>query len=314
MMSIENIKLLIQTLPAPKEGYNFIRTDSYLWGKNSNGEISFGFETKNPNILPMKQTTKHLKLFINHLFKVTIDGAINDRKLSLLVLKETDEKHAEIFIRIVLSMLDDLTEEKLLKHFLELKDLFSNERKISKIELEGMFGELFAMYVLKINYGIDISIYYQKEDRRKFDFNLTDKKKIEVKTTLKPERVHHFLHQQLDTDRYNIRVISIMLQRDDAGMSLLELINECKDLFSTYFTIVLHLELLTKNVEESELEEMKFNFRYAKDNMRIFDANKMPRLKEKDVEGVFNVEYDVDLVNAPYESAGKFIDWITSRN
>ena len=55
--------------------------------------------------------------------------------------------------------------------------------------------------------------------------HLSEKKKIEVKTTLKEDRIHHFLHQQLDTDRLDIRVISILLQKDDAGMSLLDLIN-----------------------------------------------------------------------------------------
>ena len=63
-------------------------------------------------------------------------------------------------------MLDDLNEEKLLKHFLELKDLFSNEKKISKTELEGMFGELFAMYVLKINYN-----FYVEYQKLKYEFN-----------------------------------------------------------------------------------------------------------------------------------------------
>lgn len=313
MKTVEEIKTIMQSLPVPENGYNLVEIDSYLWGKNAGGEIAFGFTSKNENIMPMTQSTKHLKLFINHQFKVTIGGHTSERKISLLVLKETEAKHLDVFIRVSISMIDDLNEEKLLKHFLEIKDLFSNERRISKTELEGMFGELFAMYVLKINYGIDISVYYQSEERRKFDFNLTEKKKIEIKTTLKPERVHHFLHLQLDTDRYDVRVISIMLQKDDAGMSLLELANECKDLFSTYFTIVLHLELITKNIEDSELEEMKFNFEYAKDNMKIFDANKMPRLKEKDVDGVFNIEYDVDLTNTPNESAGKFIDWITKR-
>lgn len=310
MKTVSEIKTLIESLPTPSIGYNFLETDSYLWGKSSKGEIAFGFSSKNPNVLSLKQATKHLKLFINHLFKITINGETSDKKISLLVLKEIDDKHIDIFIRIALSMLDDLNEEKLLKHFLELKDLFSSEKKISKTELEGMFGELFAMYVLKINYGVDISIFYQKEDRRKFDFNLTDKRKIEVKTTLKPERVHHFLHQQLDTDRFDIKVISIMLQKDDAGVSLLDLANECKELFSHYFTIVLHLEQITKNIDDADLEEIKFNFNYAKDNMKIYDASTMPRLKEKDVEGVFNVEYDVDLENAPNMSFNKLISWI----
>ena len=314
MKTPEEIKSALTTLPMPSEGYNFVDIDSYLWGKDSNGNIAFGFLSKNENIAPMKQVTMCLKLFINHCFKISIGEQIDERKISLLVLKEVETKHIDIFVRICLSMLDELDEERLLKHFLEIKDLFSKERKISKTELEGLFGELFAMYVLKINYGIDISIFYQKEERRKFDFNLSDKKKIEVKTTLKPERIHHFLHQQLDTDRYDIRIISIMLQKDDAGMSLLELVNECKDLFSTYFRIVFRLEMITKNVVDSELEEEKYNFEYAKSNMKIYDATKIPRLKEKNVDGVFNIEYDVDLINTISESAGKFIDWITKNS
>ena len=312
MRTVEEIKTLIQPLPVPQDGFNFIEIDSYLWGKNSKGEISFGFVSKNTNVLPLRQTTKNLKLFINHPFKITVNGGSSDQKISFLVLRETDDKHIETFIRIALSMLDGLNEEKLLKHFLELKDLFSNEKKLSKTELEGMFGELSTMYILKNNYNVDISLFYQKEDRRKFDFNLTDKRKIEIKTTLKPDRTHHFLHQQLDTDRYDIRVVSIKLQKDDAGLSLLDLINKCKELFSTYFTIVLHLELLTKNVDDSLLDEMKFSFKYVEDNLRVFDAKKMPRLKEKDVDGVFNVEYDVDLENVQTESINDFIDWITN--
>ena len=45
-------------------------------------------------------------------------------------------------------------------------------------------------------YDIDISEYYQIEDRRKFDFSISDRKKIDVKTTTKPERIHHFLQMQ----------------------------------------------------------------------------------------------------------------------
>ena len=313
MKTLEEIKSLIQSLPTPNNGYNLIEIDSYFWGKNYKGEFAFGFPSKNINVTPLKQSTKHLKLFINHQFTITINGKSNQRKISLLVLNEASEKHIDIFIRISLSMADNLDEEKLLKHFLELKDVFSNDKKISKTELEGMFGELFVMYALKTNYGIDISIHYQKEDRRKFDFNLTDKKKIEVKTTLKSERIHHFLHQQLDSDKYDIRVISVMLQKDDAGMSLLKLINKCKNLFSTYFTIILHLELITKNVDDIELDEMRFNLRYANHNMKIFDALKIPRLNEKDIEGVFNVEYDVDLTNTQNESIEKFINWTINR-
>ena len=130
---------------------------------------------------------------------------------------------------------------------------------------------------------------------------------------LKELQIHHFLHQQLDTDRLDIRVISILLQKDDAGMSLLDLINECKDLFSSYFEIILHIEMMTKNIDMDELDSIKFNYHYAKTNFKIFDAMKIPKIKERNIEGVFNVEYDVDFSNVQNESIGKFIDWITKK-
>lgn len=310
MKTYEEIKSIIQSIPNPDAGFNLVEVDSYLWGKSSSGEIAFGFNSKNGIITPLKQTTKHLKLFINHVFKISINELNEERKISLLVLKDPDDKSVDIFVRLCLSMSDGLNEEKLLKHFLELKDLFSNEKRISKTELEGMFGELFAMYVLKINYGVDISIYYQKEDRRKFDFSISDKKKIEVKATIKPERIHHFLQQQLDTDRYDIKVMSLMLQYDDEGMSLLDLITECKDLFSSNLVLIIHIETMIKNCSSEELSSLRFNYDYAKANFKIYDATNIPRLREKNEEGVFNVEYDSDLTNSSSMSPSKLIDWI----
>lgn len=313
MKTVNEIKGILSKVSIPDEGYNLVVCDNYYWGRSSKGGIVFGFLTVNKNIVPLSQSTEYLKLYINNNFKVNIDNAYEFKKMSVIVLKNDVDKNSDAFIRVILSMMDNLNEEKLLKHFLELKNLFSYEKKISKIELEGMFGELFAMYILKINYGIDISHYYQKEDRRKFDFNLSEKKKIEVKTTLKEDRIHHFLHQQLDTDRLDIRVISILLQKDDAGMSLLDLINECKDLFSGYFDIILHIEMMTKNIDLDELGSIKFNYQYAKTNFKIYDAIKIPRIKERNIDGVFNVEYDIDFSNVQNETVGKFIDWITKK-
>lgn len=313
MKTVNEIKELLSNVSIPIEGYNLVCCDNYYWGRSSTGGIVFGFLTINKNIAPLSQSTEYLRLYINNNFKVCIDDVYEFKRMSVIVLKNGVDKNSDAFIRVILSMMDNLNEVKLLKHFLELKNLFSYEKKISKIELEGMFGELFAMYILKINYGVDISLYYQKEDRRKFDFNLSEKKKIEVKTTLKEDRIHHFLHQQLDTDRLDIRVISILLQKDDAGMSLLDLINECKDLFSGYFEIILHIEMMTKNIDIDELNSIKFNYHYAKTNFKIYDAMKIPKIKERNIEGVFNVEYDVDFSNIQNESIGKFIDWITKK-
>ncbi|MBS1363062.1 MAG: PD-(D/E)XK motif protein [Bacilli bacterium] len=313
MKTTKEIKELLNNIPSSNNGYNLVTVDEFMWGKGKNNEIVFGFISINKKITPLIQTTSHLKLYINNLFEIKIDNKNVYEKMSLLVLKTINLKYVEVFINLILSMIENLNEEKLLNHFLEIKALFSNERKISKYELEGMWGELFSMYNLKQYYNIDISKYYQKEAKRKFDFSVTDKKKIEIKSTLKPERIHHFLHQQLDTDRFDIMVISIKLQKDDKGLSLFELIKICKTLFSNNFEIILYIETIVKNIEINELEELKFNLEYAKSNFKIFDALTLPRIKEKNVDGIFNVEYDVDFSNIKNKKIEEFNKWLLTK-
>jgi len=308
---MNNIISIINSLAKPPKGFNILELDGFIWGVGSNGETLFGLDSSQSKTSEIIQSTKYLKLYINHKFSCLINGEQQYKNLSLYVLNSAETKMQELFVRLCLSMTDELNEEQMLRNFFNLKDLFTNQKKPSLIELQGMFGELFSIYYLKTNYGLDISTYYQKEEKRKFDFSISEKKKIEIKTTLKPERVHHFLHQQLDTDRFDIKVISLMLQKDDCGMSLLDLINECKDIFSNYLIIILYIEMMTKNIDDSDLASIKFNVEYVKNNLKIFNGTDVPKVKEKDINGVFNIEYDVDLENVQPISKGKLIDWVS---
>lgn len=307
---MNNIINKVNSLNKPISGFNIFKHEGYIWGIGSNGETIFGLDSSLSKTSEITQTTQYLKLCINHRFVCLIKEVKKYMNLSLYILNNADLKMQELFVRLCLSMTDGLSEEKMLRNFFNLKDLFTSKKKPSLIELQGMFGELFCMYYLKTEYRLDISAYYQKEERRRFDFSITEKKKIEIKTTLKPERIHHFLHQQLDADRFDIKIISIMLQKDDCGMSLLDLINECKDIFSDYLFIILYIEIMTKNIDDSDLDAIKFNIEYVKNNLKIFNGIDVPRIKEKDINGVFNIEYDVDFENVQNISHTKLIDWV----
>lgn len=307
---MNNIINKVNSLNKPTSGFNIFEYEGFIWGIGSNGETIFGLDSSLSKTSEITQTTQYLKLYINHRFVCSINGAKQYKNLSLYILNNVDLKIQELFVRLCFSMMDGLNEEQMIRNFFNLKDLFMSQKKPSLIELQGMFGELFCIYHLKTNYGLDISSYYQKEEKRKFDFSITDRKKIEIKTTLKPERIHHFLHQQLDTERFDIKIISLKLQKDDCGMSLLDLIYECKDIFSNYLFIILYIEIMTKNIDDSDLDSIKFNIEYAKNNLKIFNGTDVPRIKEKDINGVFNVEYDVDLENVQHISKTKLIDWV----
>ena len=302
----------LKELSLPNTGFNMIKVDNFYWGRGTKGEYIFGFDSKNKSITPMNQSTKHLILYLNEKFRISILDTITDKNLSLLILKSNDEKLVELFVQLSHIFSNDYDESKLLKHFLSLKDLFANDKKASYEELQGMYGELFVMYSLKINYGFDISNYYQRVDKNKFDFSISQKKKFDIKSTIKPVRIHHFLHEQLDVERYNISIVSLMLQKDDCGMSLLELIRECKDLFSNNLNLVLHIENMVKNIDKDVLEEIRYNYAYSKENMRFYFANSIPKINEKNIDGVFNIEYDVDFSGAQSITIGSFIDWVKS--
>lgn len=143
MKTVKEITELLKNIPSLEKGYNLITIENFMWGKGPNNEIVFGFFSKNNKINSLVQTTLHLKLYINTLFEINIDKKMINKKMSLLVLKTLNTKYIEVFVSLINSMIDDLNEEKLLKHFLEIKTLFSNDIKISKIELEGMWENCF---------------------------------------------------------------------------------------------------------------------------------------------------------------------------
>jgi hypothetical protein len=305
---IENI----EKLQVPATGFSLIKiNEKKYFGKNSDGEIVFAMPVSSKEIHRMSQRTQSLKLFINRPFLIIIESSEREESLSGLILSSKDVKHIELFVRLTFVLANDTNENKLLKHFLTLKYLFSNTQKVSETALQGLYGELLAMYIMQKN-GVNISKYYQRIDRLKYDFSVTDKKKIEVKTTKKPTRIHHFLQQQLDTERYDIKILSIMLQRDDAGMSLYDLVEECKELFAHNFELIIRIETMVANIEDEDLKKISFNYEYSRNNFRLFDAYYAPRLKEKNEDGVFNVEYDVDFTNVLSMKNDEFINWLRS--
>ena len=309
MTLVDEIIKKINEIECPSEGWVLFKKDNRYYGKGRNGEIVFAIDSNNISQSPSFYKTKYLLLLKKCNVKVLLNQTIYNKRMSMLILNCLDNKYIETFIR--LSLIDhDLDDEKLFIYFLEFKNLFSEKNKYSYSELQGLYGELFAILFLKKKYLIDISSFYQKEKRRKFDFSISDNKKIEIKTTLRQERVHHFLHQQLDIERRDILILSLMLQKDDEGLSLLSLIEMCKMEFSDNFLFMLVLDNIILNYNRNILDEMRFNSLYLAENIKLFLGSKIPRIKEKNVDGVYNVEYDVDLSNIENMDFTYINDWL----
>lgn len=310
---MENIIELLNTIPIPTTGLSLRKSEQFYWGKSSSGGIVYGIDSKNTKLTSLTQSTKYLKIYLNTSFDVTFEGQTNKKNLSLIVLKKEGIDFLNIFIRLTITINNVLSDQELLTYFLSLRNLFSNDSKKSIKELQGLYGELYSMVYLKEKFGIDISRYYQSEDKRKFDFSITELKKIEIKTTTLPTRIHHFKLEQLNVLRYDIIIVSIMLQKDDCGLSLSDLIQKTKQLFSENIKLMLHIESMIKNTEIEVLDTIKYGKKFIDNNIKFFKATSIPRIQEKTMDGVFNVEFDSDLSTSYEFNSCRMEEWLLEK-
>lgn len=167
------------------------------------------------------------------------------------------------------------------------------------------------VYILGIRKDIrneKILSNWQSRDRMKFDFSISEKVKLEVKATVKNTRTHHFRHEQLMTEVYNIFVLSYLLRYDDEGLSLYDLLLLCKEFMSKDARKLMRLNYVLKNVGEDRLKYMRFNRAYTDANRHIYRAEDIPKFNQNTPRGVANAEYDCILDNVQFVEDTLFID------
>ncbi|WP_178750965.1 PD-(D/E)XK motif protein [uncultured Treponema sp.] len=306
---INNINTIIEkidSLTLPKDGYIFTEIENVYFGKSYDGFYSFGKKVDNQSILPIIQDTKFLSLYINGIFKI---GDGTEKNLSVVSLKSEDKKLIETFIRLSVSVIPEISDKKFYDYFLSLKEIFSNSVQKSETELQGLYAELYTVKYLFETIGLDLSSFYQSQDRMKFDYSISDTKKIEIKSTQKSERIHHFRQEQVNSLMYDIIVFSYLLRKDDKGLSLYELIEYCKNTFANNFLFITHIEKFIHKTTDSELQNLKFNEQYTINNLKLINANQIPKIEKTSGNGVFNIEFDSNITNCESFDLQIFKSW-----
>lgn len=294
--------------------YLLFETDipSVYYGRTREGLLVFALDSKNTKLPRFMQQTNSLSFCFNEKGLFTIDGNQETRIIHLLICKDNDPTKEDAFIRLTYAFsVNEYPDDPyyVAKLFAALSSLFDKRHAASEIELQGLYGELFSMIYFNEN-GCDISRYWQSEDRMKYDFTISNQKKLEIKTTTRPVRIHHFKHSQLMSQSYEIYVVSIMLQKSDAGLSLMELITEIRNSYQTNYDMILHIESIISGVDENELRHVQYDEQYLRSNIKVYDARTIPHFGELTPEGVINAEYDSSLTNIASVDIQKVIDWI----
>ena len=279
-----------------------------LIGVDSSERVCVVVRSSNPCRFPIKHKTQKMSIECNMKVSYGLNGELYDDTVHIIrCLSEISrEKYLFLELSTVLIQESDGSEEAIMETFNTLRTFFNDKKELSDNELIGLYAELYTIY--SFHETLEIEKYWQSKDRMKFDFSISEKVKLEVKATVKNTRTHHFRHEQLMTEVYDIFVLSYLLRYDDEGLSLLDLLMTCKEFLSNDSRKLLRINYVLKNVGEDRLKYMRFNCAYTEANRHIYRAADIPKFNQNTPRGVANAEYDCVLDNVKFIEDNLFID------
>ncbi len=173
----------------------------------------------------------------------------------------------------------------------------------------GLWGELFMMSRVR---GFRFWLpFWHSDTTRRFDFTY-GQRRIEVKTTTRSERIHHFSHRQIYTiEDEEILIASLTVNEDDSGLSLRQLILECR---SAILGMPCFLKL-EKAVRKAGMENIsengpRFDAIAAGASLAWFRSTDVPHFRMPEPAGVSGTHYKVDLSTGPTVTALELEEWL----
>ena len=274
--------------------------DGIMIGLDKNAHVAVVVKSGSPKRFPIIQKTQNMSIECNMKVSYALNGKVETDVVHILRCLSDFEKEKELFLELATVLLasTDRSEESIMDSFNILRNFFSNKKDISDNELIGLYAELYT--ICKYHHTLNIEKYWQSRDRMKFDFSVTEKIKLEIKSTTKNSRTHHFRHEQLMTEIYEIYVLSYMLRYDDEGLPLYDLIVQSKKYLAYDPRKLLKINQVLKNVSEDRLKNLRFNQDFTEANMHFYRAIDIPKFNENTPNGVANAEYDCALDNINY--------------
>lgn len=240
-----------------------------------------------------------LKMFnvtFNRLCKLNNHDNTVEKKYGIIKLISNNIDIQKYFLDVMCIVIKKLPVlpkvEQLKREVSKVVSLFTSMPQISKEAVKGLWAELFLiersrnpLYLLK-------SWHVSTED--KYDFN-DGVDKIEVKSTSNEERIHHFAIEQLHPNKESqLLIASLIIVNSGLGIGIFDLVDSISSRISdTDALLKLNEEVLqTIGCHIEEAKEIKYDYTYAKDNLKFFDYKVVPAIDLKDVPlGVSSVHF-----------------------
>jgi hypothetical protein len=262
--------------------------------------------------------TAHVSLQLGLEYDLATGDSTSNRGLFHSLRCETTEKaEVDTFLVLIEALLVHnkdqlLTSETMASFFRSMVRLFSvGPAKDLESDRQGLWGELFVMRQVR---GFEFwAPFWHSETTRRFDFSALGRR-VEVKTSTATERVHHFSHRQIyASEGEEIFIASMLLREEGAGLSLRNLIDECRtSLRNSPFYLKLEKAVRHAGMEASSEIGPIFDANEAETELAWFKATDAPHFRVPEPTGVSETRYKVDLSTAPRLDSEELEDWLNS--
>ena len=289
--------------------------------RNSNGYPALIVETDSKFDAPLLKAAK-VCFEPGQDFIISIDASAPIRgTYNVLVCESNDRNDIINFLILMDAFLGSvdhpqITGNDMAVFFRSMVRLFAVKPALDlEAKRQGLWGELFVMQQVS---GYRFwAPFWHGAVMGLFDFSKA-KSHVEVKTTVSTNRIHHFSHRQIwEAEGEEIIIASLTLAEDDSGLSLRELIDECRlTLRGTPDYLKLEFAIRHAGMEDDALSGPKFNADSATQNLLWFKAADAPHFRMPEPIGVSETSYKVDFTEASpisTEELNRWLgDWVTT--
>jgi len=252
-------------------------------------------ETSHQNL-----STEYLKLNTNiDIVSVKNDQKFKTGKYNLLeiipVANEYPDELLSSFINLCISHTTYMNAKNFVSFFYSLISLFQTPKEQNYKNLVGFIGELFLLKSFAEDYDFDISDYWHTYGSSDNYGIVLPKCNIEIKTTSSEDELITIKHIQIFNTENNY-LASIIINEDNSGMSLNELINNMLSNHKCFnsFNFSLNIEKEKMRVSPVDAETKRFILK----GISIYRAETINPFKNIPDE-ISNLSYKMSLMDKP---------------
>ena len=229
---------------------------------------------------------------------------VTERDFSIIQMNSDNQDLIKYFFQvmsIVLKRLPNCPKVSLLKQEIsKVIEIFTLQQNLSREVVRGLWAELLVIERCSDPEYLIKAWHEQPEDR--YDFN-DSVDKLEVKSTTGDYRSHIFSLEQLSpNDNADLLIASVFVNSTGIGKSIFDIEDMISEKIHDIDCKLKLSEIILKTIGPNieECEKMRYDYNFAVDTIRYYDAKAIPSIRKNDVPvGVSSVHFRSDLTETP---------------